>query len=80
MEDLVSPAPICLLSSETWAPQGDGALLDLILNRSLSQLQPVCLAEQAFCITFLQLGVSVTSPTRVRITFRDEYQYQYKCS
>ncbi|XP_076297981.1 exocyst complex component Sec3 [Lasioglossum baleicum] len=62
-EDLLNPAPICLLSSEVWAPVGDGNLLDSVLDCMLSQMQPVCLAEQAFCISFLQLD-SVLSPSK----------------
>ncbi|XP_043276360.1 exocyst complex component 1 [Venturia canescens] len=62
-EDLIAPAPLCLLSGESWAPQGEGALLDSLLDRALSQLQPVCLAEQAFCVAFLQLDV-VLSPSK----------------
>ncbi|CAL7945779.1 unnamed protein product [Xylocopa violacea] len=62
-EDLLNPAPICLLSSETWAPVGEGNLLDSVLDCMLSQMQPVCLAEQAFCISFLQLD-SVLSPSK----------------
>lgn len=54
-EDLINAAPISLLSCDTWTPQGDGALLDSILESVLSQLQPVCFAEQAFCVSFLQL-------------------------
>ncbi|KOX67727.1 Exocyst complex component 1 [Melipona quadrifasciata] len=62
-EDLLNPAPICLLSGETWAPVGEGNLLDSVLDCMLSQMQPVCLAEQAFCISFLQLD-SVLSPSK----------------
>lgn len=62
-EDLLNPAPICLLSGEVWAPVGDGNLLDSLLDCMLSQMQPVCLAEQAFCISFLQLD-SVLSPSK----------------
>ncbi|XP_076750967.1 exocyst complex component Sec3 [Xylocopa sonorina] len=62
-EDLLNPAPICLLSSETWAPVGEGNLLDSVLDCMLSQMQPICLAEQAFCISFLQLD-SVLSPSK----------------
>ncbi|XP_031844044.1 exocyst complex component Sec3 [Nomia melanderi] len=62
-EDLLNPAPICLLSGEVWAPVGDGNLLDSVLDCMLSQMQPVCLAEQAFCISFLQLD-SVLSPSK----------------
>lgn len=62
-DDLIGPASICLLGGEVWAPQGEGALLDSVLERVLSQLQPVCLAEQAFCISFLQLD-SVLSPSK----------------
>ncbi|XP_003706367.1 exocyst complex component Sec3 isoform X1 [Megachile rotundata] len=62
-EDLLNPAPICLLSGETWAPVGEGNLLDSVLDCMLSQMQPVCLAEQAFCILFLQLD-SVLSPSK----------------
>ncbi|XP_015592051.1 exocyst complex component 1 [Cephus cinctus] len=62
-EDLVPAAPICLLGGEIWAPQGEGAFLDSVLDRALSQMQPVCLAEQAFCISFLQLD-SVLSPSK----------------
>lgn len=61
----LSAVPICLLSSESWTPQGEGVLLDSILDKVLSQLQPVCLAEQAFCVSFLQLD-SVLSPSKVR--------------
>lgn len=63
-EDLLNPAPICLLSGEVWAPVGDGNLLDSVLDCMLSQMQPVCLAEQAFCVSFLQLD-SVLSPSKV---------------
>ena len=63
-EDLISAAPICLLSGDGWTPQGDGALLDSVLECVLSQLQPVCFAEQAFCISFLQLS-SVLTPSKV---------------
>lgn len=62
-EDILNPAPICLLSNETWAPVGEGNLLDSVLDCVLSQMQPVCLAEQAFCISFLQLD-SVLSPSK----------------
>ncbi|KAK9302456.1 hypothetical protein QLX08_005530 [Tetragonisca angustula] len=62
-EDLLNPAPICLLNGETWAPVGEGNLLDSVLDCMLSQMQPVCLAEQAFCISFLQLD-SVLSPSK----------------
>ncbi|XP_053987113.1 exocyst complex component 1 [Hylaeus volcanicus] len=62
-EELLNPAPICLLSGDTWAPVGDGNLLDSVLDCMLSQMQPVCLAEQAFCISFLQLD-SVLSPSK----------------
>ncbi|XP_017759053.1 PREDICTED: exocyst complex component 1 [Eufriesea mexicana] len=62
-EDLLNPAPICLLSGEIWAPVGEGNLLDSVLDCMLSQMQPVCLAEQAFCISFLQLD-SVLSPSK----------------
>ncbi|KAJ8682053.1 hypothetical protein QAD02_017845 [Eretmocerus hayati] len=54
-EAVVLAPPVCLLGNEQWTPQGDGALLDSVLDTVLSQLQPVCLAEQAFCISFLQL-------------------------
>lgn len=54
-------APICLLSNEQWSPQGEGTLLDLVLDNVLSQLQPVCLAEQAFCISFLHLDTLSTA-------------------
>lgn len=60
----MNPAPICLLSGEIWAPVGEGNLLDSVLDCMLSQMQPVCLAEQAFCISFLQLD-SVLSPSKV---------------
>ncbi|XP_033220438.1 exocyst complex component 1 [Belonocnema kinseyi] len=63
-EDLINAAPISLLSGDVWAPQGDGALLDSVLECVLSQLQPVCFAEQAFCISFLQLS-SVLAPSKV---------------
>ncbi|XP_046744166.1 exocyst complex component 1 [Diprion similis] len=62
-DDLISPAPLCLLGGEVWTPQGEGALLDTVLDRALSQLQPVCLAEQAFCVSFFQLD-SVLSPVK----------------
>ncbi|XP_054006318.1 exocyst complex component 1 [Hylaeus anthracinus] len=62
-EELLNPAPICLLSGDTWVPVGDGNLLDSVLDCMLSQMQPVCLAEQAFCISFLQLD-SVLSPSK----------------
>ncbi|XP_012272171.1 exocyst complex component 1 [Orussus abietinus] len=62
-DDVLTPAPICLLSCEVWEPREDGNLLDMVLDRVLSQLQPVCLAEQAFCISFLQLD-SVLSPSK----------------
>lgn len=65
VEDLMSPAPICLLSNESWTPQGEGVVLDSILDRVLSQLQPICLAEQAFCTKFLQLGSSMNLPIKV---------------
>lgn len=64
-DELISPAPLCLLGGEVWSPQGEGALLDSVLDRALSQLQPVCLAEQAFCVSFFQLD-SVLSPIKVR--------------
>lgn len=51
---------MCLLSNEIWAPQGEGALLDSLLDRALSQLQPVCLAEQGFCVAFFQLDLALT--------------------
>ncbi|XP_043794167.1 exocyst complex component 1 isoform X1 [Apis laboriosa] len=63
VEDLLNPAPICLLSGEIWTPVGEGNLLDSVLDCMLSQMQPVCLAEQAFCISFLQLD-SVLSPSK----------------
>jgi len=63
-EDLLNPAPICLLSGEIWAPMGEGNLLDSVLDCVLSQMQPVCLAEQGFCVSFLQLD-SVLSPSKV---------------
>ncbi|CAG5073992.1 Similar to Sec3: Exocyst complex component 1 (Drosophila melanogaster) [Cotesia congregata] len=62
-DDLFTPAPICLLSNEVWTSQNDGVILDSILNRVLSQLQPISLAEQAFCVTFFQLD-SVLSPSK----------------
>ncbi|XP_032671124.1 exocyst complex component 1 [Odontomachus brunneus] len=62
-EDLLNPAPICLLSGEVWAPVGEGNLLDSVLDCVLSQMQPVCLAEQGFCVSFLQLD-SVLSPSK----------------
>ncbi|XP_031788398.1 exocyst complex component 1 isoform X2 [Nasonia vitripennis] len=66
----ISP-PICLLSNETWTPQGEGILLDSVLDNVLSQLQPVCLAEQAFCITFLNLD-SFVSPLTKTNQVKDE--------
>lgn len=57
--------PACLLSNEQWMPQGEGAFLDSVLDNVLSQLQPVCLAEQAFCITFLHLDSVFTPPIKV---------------
>lgn len=60
----ISP-PVCLLSNETWTPQGEGILLDSVLDNVLSQLQPVCLAEQAFCITFLNLDSFLSPLTKV---------------
>lgn len=63
IEDLITPAPMCLLSGEIWAPQGEGILLDSLLDRALSQLQPVCLAEQAFCVVFFQLNIAL-SPSK----------------
>lgn len=62
-EDLLNPAPICLLSGEVWTPVDEGNLLDSILDCVLSQMQPVCLAEQGFCVSFLQLD-SVLSPSK----------------
>ncbi|KAI4485021.1 hypothetical protein M0802_012849 [Mischocyttarus mexicanus] len=61
-EDLINPAPMCLLSAEVWPPISEGRFLDMILDCVLSQMQPVCLAEQAFCISFLQLD-SVLTPS-----------------
>jgi len=63
-EDLLNPAPICLLSGEVWIPMDEGNLLDSVLDCVLSQMQPVCLAEQGFCVSFLQLD-SVLSPSKV---------------
>ncbi|XP_023247474.1 exocyst complex component 1 isoform X2 [Copidosoma floridanum] len=65
METLISSLipPICLLSYEQWTPQGEGALLDSVLDNVLSQLQPVCLAEQAFCTSFLHLDTLSTTKT-----------------
>lgn len=60
---------ICLLSSEQWMPQGEGAVLDSILDNVLSQLQPVCLAEQAFCISFLHLDSFLSPTVKVEIFF-----------
>ncbi|XP_014236902.1 exocyst complex component 1 isoform X2 [Trichogramma pretiosum] len=54
--------PLCLLGNEQWSPQGEGTLLDSVLDNVLSQLQPLCLAEQAFCVKFLHLD-SFLSPT-----------------
>ncbi|XP_014297281.1 exocyst complex component 1 isoform X2 [Microplitis demolitor] len=62
-DDLFTPAPIYLLSNEIWTPHNDGIILDSILDRVLSQLQPISLAEQAFCVTFFQLD-SVLSPSK----------------
>lgn len=56
---------MCLLSSEIWPPISEGRFLDSVLDCVLSQMQPVCLAEQAFCISFLQLD-SVLTPSNVR--------------
>ncbi|XP_016845860.1 exocyst complex component 1 isoform X1 [Nasonia vitripennis] len=67
----ISP-PICLLSNETWTPQGEGILLDSVLDNVLSQLQPVCLAEQAFCITFLNLDSFVSPLTKQTNQVKDE--------
>ncbi|XP_035723521.1 exocyst complex component 1-like [Vespa mandarinia] len=61
-EDLINPAPMCLLSAEIWPPISEGRFLDSVLDCVLSQMQPVCLAEQAFCISFLQLD-SVLTPS-----------------
>jgi len=47
-----------------WTPMDEGNLLDSILDCVLSQMQPVCLAEQGFCVSFLQLD-SVLSPSKV---------------
>ncbi|XP_011497897.1 PREDICTED: exocyst complex component 1 [Ceratosolen solmsi marchali] len=62
-----SSPPVCLLSNEVWSPQGEGALLDSVLDNVLSQLQPVCLAEQAFCITFLHLDSFLSASTKVNL-------------
>ncbi|OXU23456.1 hypothetical protein TSAR_001640 [Trichomalopsis sarcophagae] len=67
----ISP-PICLLSNETWTPQGEGILLDSVLDNVLSQLQPICLAEQAFCITFLNLDSFVSPLTKQTNQVKDE--------
>lgn len=55
---------MCLLSAEVWPPISEGRFLDSVLDCVLSQMQPVCLAEQAFCISFLQLD-SVLTPSNV---------------
>lgn len=68
-EQIISP-PICLLGNEQWSPQGEGALLDSVLDNVLSQLQPVCLAEQAFCISFLHLDSCLAKVIKSRVTIR----------
>lgn len=72
-EDLLNPAPICLLSGEVWTPMDEGNLLDSVLDCVLSQMQPVCLAEQGFCVSFLQLD-SVLSPSKVSTIGRILFQ------
>lgn len=62
-DDLIQPAPICLLSNEIWSLQDEGILLDSLLDCVLSQLQPVCLAEQGFCVLFFQLNIAL-SPSK----------------
>lgn len=59
-EDLIGPVPIFLLSNEVWMPQDGGILLDSLLDHALSQLQPVCLAEQGFCVSFFQLDLALS--------------------
>lgn len=63
-----SPAAPRLLAQEReqWkaADQGESAerrRFDELLERALAQLEPMCLAEQKFCVSFFQLDV--ISPT-----------------
>ena len=67
--------PLCLLGNEQWSPQGEGVLLDIVLDNVLSQLQPVCLAEQAFCTKFLHLDTFLTSTTKVLMLAGNVHTY-----
>ncbi|KAK0075438.1 hypothetical protein PV325_011427 [Microctonus aethiopoides] len=66
-DDFIAPVPICLLSNDVWSPQGEGIMLDTLLDRALSQLQPICLAEQAFCVQFFQLDLALSPVKNVEI-------------
>jgi len=61
-----SPLPSGLLGVERdqWCVDVDAAerqRFDEVLERALAELEPVCLAEQNFCVSFFQLDV--LSPT-----------------
>jgi hypothetical protein len=61
-----SPQPSGLLGVERdqWCVDVDAAerqRFDEVLERALAELEPVCLAEQNFCVSFFQLDV--LSPT-----------------
>lgn len=61
-----TPLPSGLLGVERdqWCVDVDAAerqRFDEVLERALAELEPVCLAEQNFCVSFFQLDV--LSPT-----------------
>jgi hypothetical protein len=65
-----SPQPSGLLGVERdqWCVDVDAAerqRFDEVLERALAELEPVCLAEQNFCVSFFQLDV-LSPTTKVR--------------
>lgn len=66
---------------EQWGPECDASerlRFDHVLEKVLAQLEPVCLSEQKFCVTFFQLDV--LSPTnKVCLTLAFDVKYVARC-
>lgn len=57
------------MDRELWSQESDiqeRLRFDQVLEAVLSELEPVCLSEQNFCVSFFQLDV-LSSTTKVRV-------------
>lgn len=74
------PSGLLGVERDQWCVDVDAAerqRFDEVLERALAELEPVCLAEQNFCVSFFQLDV--LSPTTKVCSFLFLMHFSHEC-